>query len=72
MIMEDVKTTSKSCHRTRGTSLPTPSKKDRAPSTCLFRGQDHSERLLEEFDNLRNLQGKSSLWRKASSLSSLN
>ena len=34
-------------------------KKDRGPASCLFRGHDHSQRILEEFDNLRNLQGKS-------------
>ena len=57
--MEDATNKPKVHPRSRGTSLPSPKvKKDRAPTTCLFRGQDHSDRLLEEFDTLRNLQGK--------------
>ena len=62
--MEDIKKASKCFPRAsqRGASLPTPNmKKDRAPTTCLFRGQDHGDRLLEEFDSLRNLQGKKCL-----------
>ena len=58
--MEDIKKASKCIPRAsqRGSSLPTPNmKKDRAPTSCLFRGQDHGDRLLEEFNSLRNLQG---------------
>ena len=48
--------------RNREASLPAPDfkkeRKDRGPSSCLFRGHDHSQRLVEEFDILRNLQGK--------------
>ena len=48
--------------RNRGASLPVPDfkkeRKDRGPASCLFRGHDHSQRLMEEFDSLRNLQGK--------------
>ena len=58
-IMGDAKLAPKLYPRSRGASLPSPNgRKDRAPTTCLFRGQDHGDRLLEEFDTLRNLQGK--------------
>ena len=57
--MGDAKLAPKLYPRSRGASLPSPNgRKDRAPTTCLFRGQDHGDRLLEEFDTLRNLQGK--------------
>ena len=61
--MSDIKGRITCSQRTRGDSLPAATnmrkeKKDRGPATCLFRGQDHSQRLLEEFDTLRNLQSK--------------
>ena len=36
-------------------------KRERGPASCLFRGHDHSQRLIEEFDGLRNLQGEEQL-----------
>ena len=61
--MSEIKGRISCSQRTRGDSLPAATnmrkeKKDRGPATCLFRGQDHSQRLLEEFDTLRNLQSK--------------
>ena len=61
--MSEIKGRTNGHTRTRGASLPSATnmrkeKKERGPATCLFRGQDHSQRLLEEFDTLRNLQSK--------------
>ena len=50
------------CPRIRGRSPSSQAKntgkKHRGPASCLFRGQDHGQRLLDEFDVLRNLKGK--------------
>ena len=50
------------CSRTRDRSPSSQTKntgkKHRGPASCLFRGQDHGQRLLDEFDVLRNLKGK--------------
>ena len=61
----DVKVVDDSYSRTRRATLPSTNtrkeKKHRGLASCLFRGQDHSQRLLDEFDTLRNLQGKNFL-----------
>ena len=39
----------------------TTTRKGRGPASCLFRGHDHCQRLTEELDALRNIQGNYSL-----------
>ena len=47
--------------KTSPRALDFKDKRERGPAFCLFRGHDHSQRLIEEFDGLRNLQGEEPL-----------